>query len=103
MSDAWVTIIVLAVVTALIKGAGPAAVGGRELSPSVMRVLALLAPALLAALIVVETFGGGDKSLTLDARAAGLVVAGTVLATTESLIGAVVGAAGATALLRLIA
>ncbi|HEX6714902.1 MAG TPA: AzlD domain-containing protein [Thermoleophilaceae bacterium] len=102
MSDAWLTILVLAVATAVIKGAGPAAVGGRELSPSVMRVIALFAPALLAALIMVETFGGGGKSLTLDARAAGLVVAGVVLTTTESLIGAVVGAAGATALLRLL-
>ena len=103
MSDAWLTIIVLAVATAIIKGSGPAAVGGRELSPSVLRVIALFAPALLAALIVVETFGGGGKSLTLDARAAGLVVAGAVLVTTESLIGAVVGAAGSTALLRLVA
>ena len=102
MSDAWLTIIVLAVATAIIKGAGPAAVGGRDLSPTVMRVIACFAPALLAALIVVETFGDG-RSLALDARAAGLVVAGAVLATTESVIGAVVGAAGATALLRLIA
>jgi branched-subunit amino acid transport protein len=103
VSDAWLTIAVLAVATAIIKGAGPAAVGGRELSPSFLRVIALFAPALLAALIMVETFGGGGKSLTFDARAAGLVVAGAVLVTTESMIGAVVGAAGATALLRLVA
>jgi branched-subunit amino acid transport protein len=103
VSDAWLTIIVLAVATAIIKGAGPAAVGGRDLSPTVMRVIACFAPALLAALIEVETFGGTGKSLTLDARAAGLVVAAGVLLTTESVIGAVVGAAGATALLRLIA
>jgi branched-subunit amino acid transport protein len=103
MSAVWTTIIVLALVTIAIKGAGPAAVGGRELPPAVLRVIALLAPALLAALIVVETFSGGDKSLTIDARAAGLAVAGAVLVTTESLVGAVLGAAGATALLRLIA
>jgi branched-subunit amino acid transport protein len=103
VNDAWATIIVLAVATATIKGAGPAVVGGRELSPAVMRVIACVAPALLAALIMVETFGGDGKSLTLDARAAGLVVAAAILTTTESVIGAVVGAAGATALLRLIA
>jgi branched-subunit amino acid transport protein len=102
VSEAWITIVVLAVATALIKGAGPAAVGGRELPRPAMRVIALLAPALLAALIMVETFGGEGRSLTLDARAAGLVVAAAVLATTESLIGAVISAAGATALLRLI-
>jgi hypothetical protein len=52
---------------------------------------------------MVETFGGGGRSLVLDARAAGLAVAAAILVTTESLIGAVIGAAGATALLRLIA
>jgi branched-subunit amino acid transport protein len=102
VSDAWVTIIALTVATVAIKGAGPAVVGGRDLPPSVMRVIGLFAPALLAALIMVETFGGSGRSLTLDARAAGLAVAAAILVTTESLIGAVLGAAGATALLRLI-
>ena len=103
MNAAWTTIVVLTVATVAIKGAGPAAVGGRDLPVPVMRVIALLAPALLAALIVVETFSGGDKSLTVDARAAGLAVAALILTTTESLVGAVVGAAAATALLRLVA
>lgn len=92
----------MAALTFAIKGAGPALVGGRELPVPVLRVIAFLAPALLAALIVVETFSGGDKTLTVDARAAGLAVAAVILSTTESLVGAVVGAAGATALVRLI-
>ena len=100
MTDVWVVIVVLAVATAAIKASGPAAVGGRDLPAPVMRVVAFFAPALLAALIVSETFGGHGRSLTLDARAAGLAVAAVILVTTESLIGAVVGAAGATALLR---
>ena len=95
--------VALTVGTVAIKAAGPAAVGGRELPPRLMRVIAMLAPALLAALIMVETFGGSGRSLALDARAAGLVAAATILVTTESLIGAVIGAAAATALLRLIA
>jgi branched-subunit amino acid transport protein len=103
MNAAWTTIVVLTVATVAIKGTGPAAVGGRDLPVPVMRVIALLAPALLAALIVVETFSGGDKSLTVDARAAGLAVAALILTTTESLVGAVVGAAATTALLRLVA
>lgn len=102
MNAAWTTIVVLAIVTVLIKAAGPAAVGGRVLPRPVMRVIGLLAPALLAALIMVETFGGDGRSLTLDARAAGLAVAAAVLAATESLIGAVISAAGVTALVRLI-
>ena len=103
MSAAATTIVVLAVASAAIKAAGPAFVGGRELPVALMRVIALLAPALLAALIVVETFSAGGKSLTIDARAAGLAVAALVLTTTESLVGAVVASAAATALLRLIA
>lgn len=103
MSAAWATVVALTVATVAIKGAGPAIVGGRELPVPVMRVIALFAPALLAALIVVETFSGGGKSLTVDARALGLAVAAVVLSTTESLVGAVVASAAATALLRLIA
>jgi branched-subunit amino acid transport protein len=95
-------IVVLALGTAAIKAAGPAFVGGRELRPGLLRVISLFAPALLAALIVVETFGGSGRSLVLDARAAGLAAAALVLMTTESLIGAVVSAAGVTALLRLL-
>jgi branched-subunit amino acid transport protein len=102
MSDAWITIIVLIVTTIGFRAIGPAAVGGRELPQAVMRVIAMLAPALLAALIVSETFSGHGRSLTLDARAAGLAVAGAILVATESLTGAVLGAAGATALVRLI-
>jgi branched-subunit amino acid transport protein len=102
VSAAWTTIIALTVATAAIKGAGPAVVGGRDLPPGVMRVISMFAPALLAALIMVETFGGTGRSLTIDARAAGLAVAAVILVTTESLIGAVVCSAAATALLRLI-
>lgn len=102
MSDAWLTIVVLTVATVTIKATGPALVGGRELSPTVTRVIALFAPALLAALIVVETFGAPGPSITLDARAAGLAAAAVVLVTTESLVGGVVAAAAATALLRVI-
>ena len=103
MSAGWTTVVALTIATVAIKGIGPAVVGGRELPPAVMRVIALFAPALLAALIVVETFASAGRSLTIDARAVGLAVAATALVTTDSLIGAVVGSAAATALVRLIA
>jgi branched-subunit amino acid transport protein len=103
VTAASITIVVLALATITIKGAGPALVGGRDLPRPVTRVIALFAPALLSALIVVETFGGKGRSLTVDARAVGLAVAAAVLVTTESLIGAVIGSAAATALVRLIA
>jgi branched-subunit amino acid transport protein len=102
MSDVWITIGVLAVATAVIKGTGPALVGGRVLPPALTKVIALFAPALLAALIVTETFGAPGPSLTLDERTAGLAAAAGVLLTVRSLVGAVVAAAAATALLRLL-
>ena len=102
MSAAWTTIIALTIGTAAIKASGPAAVGGRELPPRATRVIALLAPALLAALIVVETFGGTGRTLVIDARAAGMALAAVVLFTTDSLVGTIVAAAAGTALVRLI-
>jgi branched-subunit amino acid transport protein len=98
----WVTIGGLAVVTFLIKAAGPVVFGGRELPDVFARVVPLLAPALLAALVVVETFGGIGRSLTLDARAAGLAVAAVALWRRVPLLVCVVLAAVATALVRLV-
>jgi hypothetical protein len=103
MSTTWATILALAVGTAAIKGSGPAIVGGRELPATFTQVIALLAPALLAALIVTETFGAPHRSLTVDARAVGLITAAAVLAVRASLIGAVIAAAAATALVRALA
>ena len=64
-----------------------------------MRVIALLAPALLAALVVTETFGLGGE-LQLDARAAGLLAAGVAVVLRASLIVTVLVAALTTAGLR---
>jgi branched-subunit amino acid transport protein len=102
VSAAWATIVVLTATLVILKAAGPVTLGARDLPPRLMGVIALFAPALLAALIMVETFAKGDKALTVDARAAGLAVAAVVLTTTRSMIGGVVSAAAVTALLRLI-
>jgi branched-subunit amino acid transport protein len=80
VTDVWTTIVVLAVATAAIRAVGPVLVGARELSDPVVRVITLLAPALLAALIAVGTFTEADGELVLDARAAGLAAAAAVLA-----------------------
>ena len=103
MSAAWITIIVLTVGTALIRASGPVLLGGRELPASVRDVVALLAPALLAALVVVETVGAPEGgALDFDARVAGVAAAGAVLAVRGSMLLAVVVAAVVTALLRLV-
>jgi branched-subunit amino acid transport protein len=99
MTAAWTVIAVLAAATVAIKASGPLAVGGRELPPRVLEVIALLAPALLTALVVVETFGS-DGELSLDARAAGVGAAGATFLVSRSMVVAIGVAALVAAALR---
>ncbi len=62
------------------KGIGPVALGNRELPRPFTKVIDLLAPAILAALIAVGTFTNADGDLVIDARAAGLAAAAAVYA-----------------------
>ena len=96
----WVTIGGLAVATAVIKGVGPVIFGGPSQRPLIGRVIPFLPTALLAALVVVETFGGPGHTLRLDARVVGVVAAAIALALRRSLLFAGVLAAAATALTR---
>jgi hypothetical protein len=98
----WVVIAALALATAALKLAGPLALGGRPLRPGAMNVVQLLASALLAALVVVETFGKG-RSLVLDARVLGAAFAIVAVARRAPMIVVVLGAAAVTALARLLA
>ena len=103
MSEAWVTIVVLAVGTALIRAAGPLLLGGRELPARLQGVIALLAPALLAALVAVQTFGASEGGeYELDARALGVGAGAAALLAGASMLPVVAIAAVATALIRLI-
>jgi branched-subunit amino acid transport protein len=100
MSDVWTTIGVLTVTTIAIRAAGPVALGGRRLPERFDAVIELLAPALLAALIVVETVGP-QAELDVDERLAGLLAAAGVLVWRRSaMLATIVVAAGVTALLR---
>ncbi len=99
MTALWVTIVAVAVASAAIKAAGPVLIGGRELPQRATSVIALLAPALLAALVVTETFGE-DQHLVLDERVVGVAVAGVALALRVPVLGAVALAAATTALVR---
>jgi len=74
-SDALTLVLGLALLTAAIKAAGPVAFGGRPLPPRVGLVIGLLAPALLAALVVTQALAHEDH-LTIDGRTAGVAVAG---------------------------
>ena len=95
----WVVIAGCAVVTFVIKAVGPVALGGRDLPAPLVRVIALMAPALLAALIATNALADGDR-LHVGADTAGVAAAGLVVWRTGSIIGAVVIAATVTAALR---
>jgi branched chain amino acid efflux pump len=97
----WITIAGLVVTTAAIKAAGPVLVGGRELPLAAAGVIVLLAPALLTALILTDTFVT-DQDLTLDARAAGLGCAAVALALRAPLLVTVMVAAAGAAAVRAI-
>ena len=94
-------VVVVAVGTIVIKAAGPVLLGGRPLPPAVQRVVALLAPALLAALVATTAFGTG-QALAIDARAAGLTVAAVAIALRAPVLLVVVLAAAVAAVIRLV-
>jgi branched-subunit amino acid transport protein len=96
----WVTIGGLCLGTAIIKAVGPLVFGGRTLPGVLERIIPMLAPALLAALVVTETFATDHRSLVIDARAGGVAVAGIAIARRTSLPIVVLLAAGVTAALR---
>jgi branched-subunit amino acid transport protein len=100
MSTAWIAIILLAAGTIAIKAVGPVTLGGGALPPRLEGVVARLAPSLLAALVVVDTFGTPERTLVLDETAAGLVAAGVALALRLPMLVVVVIAAVVTATLR---
>jgi branched-subunit amino acid transport protein len=99
MNDVWLLIAGCAVVTFVIKAAGPVALGGRALPGWFDAIVKLLAPALLAALVATHVFADDDK-LAVGANTAGVAMAGLVMLRTRSIIACVVTAAVVTALLR---
>ena len=96
----WTVIALLTVGTVLIKSIGPVALGGRELPPRMASVVARLAPSLLAALVVVDTFGGTERTLSIDETAAGLLAAAAALLARLPMFVVVLVAAAVTAGLR---
>jgi branched-subunit amino acid transport protein len=99
VSEAWLAVLAVGAGTVAIKALGPVLLGGRALPERLRGVVELLAPALLAALVVVQTLGVG-RALVLDARAIGLAAAGVALWRRAPVLVVLVVAAGATALVR---
>ena len=88
-----------ALTTYAAKGIGPAATGSRQLPPAAVRVVGLLGPALLAALVVTNALADGDR-LRIGADTAGALVAGLLVWRRVHLLLVVLVAAGVTAGLR---
>lgn len=103
MTAAWVTIAVLFAGTALSKAAGPLTTGGRTPSGRALSATKLVAPAILAGLVVYETLGAGGDGIRLDARVVGLAAAAAGIAARLPMIVVILLAAAATALTRALA
>ncbi len=99
---AWIVVAVVGAATVVIKAAGPLLVGGRTLPPRVLAVVRLLAPALLAALVITQTVVSGDR-VVLDARLVGVGAATVALVFRAPLLLVVVLAAASTAAVRALA
>ncbi len=74
----WQVVAGCAIVTAAIKGVGPLALGGRPLPERFVGIVTLLAPALLAALVVTQALANG-KDLAAGADTVGVAAAGVAL------------------------
>jgi len=96
MSTTWLIVVIVGAATVALKGLAPVLLGARELPGPVARVNGALAPALLAALVVVQTMGDGS-SLALDPRVAGVAAAAVALALRAPLLVVLASSAGVAA------
>jgi hypothetical protein len=99
MIAAWVAVAVVGLATIALKGAGPVVFAGRPLPRSVLAIMPLLAPCLLAALVVGQTVADG-RAVVVDARLAGVAAAAAALALRAPLLVVLGAAAGVAAVGR---
>jgi branched-subunit amino acid transport protein len=97
----WLVVGAVGLGTVAMKAAGPVLFGGRALPPRLLGVVALLAPALLAALVVTQVFAG-DRRLVVDERLIGVLAAVVALRLRAGLLVVVVVAAATTAVARIL-
>jgi branched-subunit amino acid transport protein len=97
----WIAVATTTLASWAMKAAGPALIGARCLPRWARDCIALLAPALLAALIIVE-LGGAHWSVLNGDQVAGVAVAGASRAVKAPMLAAIAGGVLVTALLRLV-
>jgi branched-subunit amino acid transport protein len=101
MSEPWLLVLAVGAGTMAIKAAGPVLIGDRRLAAPIEGVVALLAPALLAALVATATLASG-REIVPDARIIGLAAAIAALLLRAPVLVVVIVAAGAAAAARLL-
>ena len=99
MSQTWLVVGLVGAGTIAIKAIGPVLLGGRPLPERLSSVIELLAPALLGALVAVQTFGHG-QALAVDERVLGVAVAAIAIWRKAPLLVVVILATITTALAR---
>lgn len=99
MSATWTVVLAVGAFTMTFKAVGPVLLGGRELPAGVTAAFELLAPSLLAALVVTQALGE-DGDVVVDERLVGLGVAALAIRLRAPLIVVMTLAAASTALLR---
>lgn len=95
----WALVLWLAAGAYVFKALGLVVVGERRVPPVVARCLALIPPALIAALVVKDTFSVG-RHLEIDARAAGVAAAVVAAWRRLPIVSVIVIAAAVTAAVR---
>lgn len=99
MNSLWTAILLVALVSFVLKAAGPALLGNRPLPPRAATMIALFAPALLAGLIVTD-FAGPNWSEADWTLAAGLAAATIAYLRRAPVLASVAIALAVTAILR---
>jgi uncharacterized membrane protein len=97
--EALVVVALVGAATIAIKASGPVLVGAGGLPAPLARVVDLLAPAVLAALVATQALSDGED-LVIDERAAGVGAAGIAVALRAPVLVVVAVGAAVTALLR---
>jgi branched-subunit amino acid transport protein len=98
MTTVWAAVAIVSLICILLRAAGPMVVR-KALPRRLDRWLQLLAPALLAGFVAVQTLATGH-SLTVDARLAGVTMAGLAIMARRSPVVVLLAAAATTAAVR---
>ena len=97
----WLVVAIVGALTVAFKASGPVLLGRRRLPARAAALVDVLAPAMLAALVVTQTVGG-DGEIVIDERLAGVAAGAVALRLRAPLLLVMVVAAATAALLRLL-